>query len=231
MKTVWELFIYNPIYNALIFIAQHITLQDVGLAVVLITILIRFILYPLSKKSVIGQFKMKALQSKIDAIKSKKLEKEVEAKEIFALYKTEKVNPFSGCLYLLIQLPFLIALYFVFMKGVNQPEHLYSFLNTEGLNTIFLGFIDLTKPFLPIAIIAGLSQSIQAFLMPKPAQTTGESFQDQLSKSLSIQTRFVLPVIIVFIASKLAAVVSLYWIVTNLFSVAQDLYIRKRFTK
>lgn len=232
MKTLWETLIYSPIYNALIFIAQNITWQDVGIAVILITIIIRFALYPLSKKSVVGQFKMKALQPKIDAIKAKGLSKEDEAKETFALYKAENINPFSGCLYLLIQLPFLIALYFVFMHGVNQPEHLYSFLTTEGLNNMFLGTIDITKPFLGLAIAAGITQSLQAILMPKPVSTGDEkSFQNQLTKSLSIQTRFILPIIIVFIASKLAAAVSLYWVVTNLFSIAQDFYIRRKFTK
>jgi len=234
MKTLWETIIYDPIYNALIFIAQHITWQDVGLAVVLLTIIIRLALYPLSKKSVIGQYKMKALQPKLDAIKAKGLSKEAEAQETFALYKTEKINPFSGCLFLLIQLPILFALYFTFMHGVNQPDHLYSFLTTDGLHNMFLGLIDITKPFLPLAIIAGITQAIQAFLMPKPAMPSSgnkEGFQHQFAKSLSIQTRFVLPLIIIFIASKLAAAVSLYWAVANIFSIAQEVYLKKKLAK
>lgn len=234
MKTLWETLIYNPIYNSLIFIAQHITWQDVGLAVVLLTIIIRLALYPLSKKSVVGQYKMKALQPKLDAIKAKGLSKEVEAQETFALYKTEKINPFSGCLYLLVQLPILFALYYTFMKGVNQPENLYSFLSTDGLHNMFLGLIDITKPYLPLAIIAGITQGIQAFLMPKPAVPANngkEGFQQQFAKSLSIQTRFILPIIIIFIASKLAAAVSLYWAVANIFSIIQELYIKKKLAK
>lgn len=233
MKTIWETLIYNPIYNSLIFVAQNITWQDVGLAVILITILIRFVLYPISKKSVVSQLAMKKLQPKIDEIKAKKLSKEDEAKEIFALYKTEKINPFSGCLYILIQLPFLIALYLVFMHGINQPEHLYSFLTTEGLDVMFLNVIDITKPYLFLAILAGITQAVQAFMMPKPSAPVGseQGFQAQLSKSLSIQTRFILPIIIIFIASKLSAAVSIYWIVTNIFSITQDFYIRRKFTK
>lgn len=231
MKTLWETVIYDPMYNALIFIAQHITLQDVGLAVVLLTIIIRFALYPLSKKSVVGQYKMKALQPKLDEIKAQGLTKEEEAKATFALYKTEKINPFSGCLYLLIQLPILFALYFTFMHGVTQPEHLYSFLSTEGLHNMFLGLIDITQPFLPLAILAGITQGVQAFLMPKPPVPSAgkeNGFQHQFAKSLSIQTRFVLPLIIIFIASKLAAAVSLYWAVANIFSIAQELYLKKK---
>lgn len=230
MKTLWETVLYNPIYNALIFIAQHITWQDVGLAVIVVTILIRLALYPISKKSVISQYKMKALQPKLDAIKAKGLSKEAEAQETFALYKAEKINPFSGCLFILIQLPILFALYFTFMNGITQPEHLYSFLSTDGLHSMFLGLIDITKPFLPLAILAGVTQAIQAFLMPQPPTPSGneKGFQHQFAKSLSLQTKFILPLIIIFIASKLAAAVSLYWVVANIFSIAQELYLKRK---
>lgn len=234
MKTLWETAIYDPIYNALIFSAQHLTWNDVGLAVVLLTVVIRLVLFPLSKKSVVSQYKMKALQPKLDAIKTKGLSKEEEAKETFALYKTEKINPFSGCLYLLIQLPILFALYFVFMRGVSQPDHLYGFLNTDNLSNMFLGLIDITKPYLPLAILAGLTQAMQAFLMPTPAApASGKEggFQHQFAKSLSVQTRFVLPIIIIFIASRLAAAVPLYWAVANLFSIFQELYIKRSLNK
>ena len=227
MNTLWNNFIYEPIYNTLVFFASYVAFKDVGLAVLIVTVLIRFILMPLSKKSIISQYKMRLLQPKLDEIKSRGLSKEEESKAQFALYKTEGINPFSGCLYLLIQLPILFALYFSFMKGINQPEHLYSFLSTEGLKNSFLGLIDITKPFIPFAVLAGITQAVQAFLAPKPPTTSGEGFQAQFTKSLSMQTKYVLPIIIIFIASKLAAAVSLYWIVTNLFSIGQELYFRK----
>lgn len=231
MNTLWNTFIYNPIYNALVFSAQHITLLDVGLAVVFVTVLIRLVLMPLSKKSMKSQYAMRSLEPKIAAIKAQGLSREEEAKATFDLYKSEKINPFSGCLYLLIQLPILFALYFVFMNGISQPDHLYSFLSTEGLSNMFLGLIDITKPFLPLAILAGITQGVQAFLAPKPAAPAGneQGFSGQLTKSLSIQTRFILPIIIIFIASRLAAAVSLYWVVANLFSIGQELYFRKKF--
>ena len=233
MKFLWDTFIYEPIYNSLIFIAQHVTAKDVGIAVVVLTVIIRLILSPLSKKSIRSQYKMRMLEPKIAEIKSRGLSKEQEAKETFELYKQEKINPFSGCLYVLLQLPILFALYYVFIRGILQPTHLYSFLTTEGLNNIFLGFFDITKPFLPLAILAGLTQGVQAFLAPQPktAQTDERNFQAQLTKSLSVQTRYVLPIIIVFIASSLASAVSLYWTVANLFSIGQELYFRKAVRK
>lgn len=227
MQTIWNTFLYEPIYNTLVFISQNIAFKDVGLAVVILTVVIRFILLPLSKKSIVSQYKMRLLQPKLDAIKSRGLSKEEEAKEQFALYKTEGINPFSGCLYLLIQLPILFALYFAFMKGINQPDHLYSFLSTEGLKNTFLGVIDITKPFIPFAILAGITQGIQAFIMPKPPETQGSGFQAQFTKSLSVQTKYVLPIIIIVISAKLASAVALYWVITNLFSIAQELYFRK----
>ncbi len=229
MNTIWNNFLYDPIYNALIFISQHVTAQDVGLGVIVLTVLIRLIMLPLSKKSIIGQYKMRALEPKIAAIKAQKLSKEEESKATFALYKAEKVNPFSGCLYILVQLPILFALYFVFIRGVSQPEHLYSFLNTEGLRNTLLGLIDITQPFLPLAILAGVTQGIQAFLAPKPPVQSGNEagFQAQFAKSMSVQTKYVLPLIIIFVATKLAAAVALYWTITNLFSIAQELYFRK----
>lgn len=227
MNAIWNTFLYEPIYNTLVFTAQNLAFKDVGVAVVIVTVIIRFILMPLSKKSIVSQYKMRTLQPKLDAIKAKGLTKEQESKEQFALYKTEGINPFSGCLYLLIQLPILFALYFAFIKGIDQPEHLYSFLSTDGLKNQFLGLIDITKPFLPFAILAGITQAIQAFLAPKPPTTTGTGFQAQFTKSLSMQTKYVLPIIIIFISAKLASAVALYWVITNIFSIAQELYFRK----
>jgi YidC/Oxa1 family membrane protein insertase len=226
---MWNTFIYEPIYNALIFIAQNIAFKDVGIAVIILTIIIRLILSPLSKKSIVSQYKMKALEPKINAIKERKLSKEEEARETFALYKQEKINPLSGCLYLLIQLPILFALYYVFIRGVYQPTHLYNALSTEGLSNFFLGLVDITKPFLLFAILAGVTQALQAFLAPKPPAPSSneQGFQAQFAKSMSVQTRFVLPIIIIFISAKLAAAVALYWTIANLFSIGQELYFRK----
>ncbi len=230
MLTIWNTVIYNPIYNALIYIAQHLTGQDVGLAVIVLTIIIRLALFPLSKKSIVGQYKMRALEPKLQEIKNKGLTKEEEAQATFALYKEEKINPFSGCLYLIIQLPILFALYFSFSHGVVQPGHLYSFLNTDNLKSMFLGLIDITKPFLPLALLAGVTQAIQAFLAPQPTapgRTGDNNMQTQFAKTLSMQTKYVLPVIIIIIASRLASAVALYWSVANLFSILQELYLRK----
>jgi len=174
---------------------------------------------------------MRALEPKITEIRTKNLSKQEESKEIFALYKKEGVNPFSGCLYLLIQLPILFALYFVFIRGISQPSHLYSMLSTDGLQNTLLGLIDMSKSFLPLAILAGVTQGVQAFLTPVPPSTGAPGFQQQLAKSMSIQTRYILPIIIIFISNTLASAVALYWTVTNIFSIGQELYFRRIFAQ
>ena len=230
MHTIWNILIYKPIFNTLIFLAQYVTFKDVGIAVILLTIIIRLILMPISKKMIRGQYALKAIQPKIDAIKARGLSKDEEAKETMVLYKAEKINPFSSCLYLLIQLPILFGIYFALRAGINQPTNLYSFLSINGLHNTLLGLIDITKPFLPFAILAGLTQSLQAFLAPKPIEPSGDStsFQNQFAKSMSLQTKYILPLLIIFIASKLAAAVAIYWIIANTFSIFQEFYFRKQ---
>lgn len=232
MQFIWKTIIYQPLSNLLVFTASIVPGKSLGLAVVIVTLLIRLILLPLSKRSIKSQYALRALEPKIRAIKEKKLEKQEEAKELFALYKEEKVNPFSGCLLLIIQLPILIALYQVFMKGLENKELFYNFINPLGITTSFLS-LDITTPSLLLAILAGVTQGVQAFLMPRPATTTSDepSFQAQLAKSMSFQTRYILPVFIVFIAARLAGAVSLYWVVSNLFSIGQELYFRNTFRK
>jgi membrane protein insertase Oxa1/YidC/SpoIIIJ len=113
---------------------------------------------------------------------------------------------------------------------VEKKLEILSLLTTESkeLRNTFIGLLDITKPFLPLAILAGLTQGIQASLMPKPHMTDSKSMQQQLARNMSFQTKYVLPLIIVFIANTLAAAVSLYWVVANTFSILQELYFRKQ---
>jgi membrane protein insertase Oxa1/YidC/SpoIIIJ len=123
-----------------------------------------------------------------------------------------------------------LALSLCFTHGVNQPQHLYSFLNTNNLKNTFLGVINITKPFFWLALLAGITQAIQAFLAPQPVppgRAGDNNMQNQFAQSLSVQTKYVLPVLIVIIASRLASAVALYWAVANIFSIIQELYLRR----
>lgn len=232
IKEFWNLIFYNPLHNTLAALIHIIPWGDVGLAVIVLTLLVKIILYPLSKKALKSQIALKKLEPELARIKEEyKDNKEEQAKQTFALYKTANVNPFSGCLVVLIQFPIIIALYYVFLKGIAfSPDSLYSFISVPDVVSMkFLGLIDITqKKNIIIAIITALSQFAQArFSMAQTTPTEGNDFKAELARSMSVQMKYVLPVFIGFISYTMPVAVSLYWITSNIFTLAQEWYIRK----
>lgn len=240
MHTLWTNLFYQPIYNALIFIIDHITFGDVGFAVIILTIIVKLVLFPLSKKSIRSQFLMKKIEPMLKKIKEDYPNKEEQAKKTFELYKQYKVNPFSGCLVLIIQLPVIFALYYAFYKGLAiGTDPLYSFVSmSTNLHTMFLGVIDIHGKSLVLAILAGISQFIQGQMMfakkpkaDKTVESKPKTFQEQMSDSMSMNVRYILPIFITFIAYKISAAVALYWITSNIFTIAQEWYVKKNLSK
>jgi len=207
------------------------------LAIIILTLVIRFILYPLSVKAVHSQKSLQKLQPKILEIQKKyKDDKEKQARETFALYKNEKINPFSGLLLALIQLPILIALYQVFWKGLNQKELsiLYSFIVNPGqIDPLFLNIIDLSKPNIILAILAGLVQYFQTKMMlPKTIKnTSNENKGPDISQMMQKQMLYFMPIFTVIILISLPSALGLYWAVSGLFSIVQQYLIFKKDNK
>lgn len=212
---------------------------DVGFAIITLTIVVKFILFPLTKKSIKSQILMKKVEPELKRIKKDFPNKEEQAKKTFELYKKYGVNPFSGCLVVLLQLPVIFALYYVFYKGLSLDlGPLYSFVHTPAaLHTNFLGLVDVHSKSLILAIIAGISQFIQGYLATpiKPkvevVKEVGveepKTFQEQLSDSMQMNIKYILPIFITFIAYSISAAVALYWITSNIFTIAQEWYIRR----
>jgi len=230
---IWNAILYQPLLNALAFLVSIIPGGDVGVAVIILTILVKIILFPLSQKSIESQAEMNILTPEINKIKESGASKEEQAKQTFELYKKHNTNPFSGCLLVLIQIPVIFALYYVFLKGINfQSGLLYSFVKVPvHINMIFLGFLNITKKSLFLAILAGISQYLQAHFMPKPPTPAlsgaSASFADSFSKSMSMQMKYIFPFIIAFIAYNISGAVALYWITSNLFMVGQQIYVQR----
>lgn len=218
--------IYNPLLNLLVYFYNIIPGHDMGIVIILLTLVIRFILAPTMHKSLKSQKAMTALQPKLNELRERyKDNKEAQTKAMMELYKEHKVNPFSSCLPLLIQLPVLIALYQVFSKALHgNLDGLYSFVyRPEVINPNFLNLIDLSKPNIVFAILAGIAQFFQSRMMLAGSQNT-----DPTAKAMAIQTTYVLPAVSVFIAWKLPAGLPLYWIVTTLFAIGQQYYVAKK---
>ena len=228
MGNIFNLVLIQPLTNLLIWFYNVIPISDMGLAIVALTILIRLALFPSFQKSLRSQKQMQELQPKLAELREKhKGDKEAETKAIMEFYKQNKINPLASCLPLLVQLPILIALYRVFLTGLNNnfAAMLYPFVNNPGsINTHFLGLFELAKPNTAFAIIAGTAQFIQSKMM----SAKNPKAQDQTSRMMSAQMLYMIPVFTTIISLRLPAGVALYWIVTTLFAILQQYYIMRK---
>lgn len=227
MSEFFHLILTKPLLNVLIWFYNVIPGQDMGLAIVALTLLIRLILVPPFQKSLKSQKELQKLQPRLDEIKEKhKDDREAQTKAVLEFYKQNKVNPLSSCLPLLIQLPILLALYRVFLTGLNGAvaAELYPFVQNPGdINTNFLGLVELTRPNFIFALTAGVFQFVQSKLAAPKTKP-----QDKTAALMNAQLVYFMPIITVVIAASLPAGLSLYWVVTTLFAIAQQYYIMKK---
>lgn len=229
---------YQPIYNALVFLISVVPGGNVGIAIILLTIGVRVVLLPLSHKSVVSQAKMREITPHIEKIKERhKEDKQEQARRMLELYKEHGINPFSGCLLVLIQLPVIFALYFVFFKGLPNlnPDILYSFVDTPTVvSMVFLGII-LTGKSALLAFIAAITQYYQIKLslpvLPLRDKNAKPSFKDDFARSFNLQMRYMLPIIVFIVSYIISAAIALYWATSNLFSVGHELYVKRLMKK
>ncbi len=226
MSSFFNLVLYQPLFNTLVVLYKYIAFQDLGLAIILLTVIIRLLLYPLFYRSFKNQTIMQRLQPMIQKIQhNHKENKEKQAQAIMELYKQHQVNPFSGLLLLIIQLPILIVLYRVFLKGITPDAfgNLYSFVSPPAqLNHTFLGLLDLSAKSILIVVLAALLQYIQSRLsLPK---TDANSPSATIGRSMA----FVGPVMTILILSNLPSAIGIYWLTTSAFSIIQQLIINKK---
>lgn len=227
--------LYQPLFNALIFLYENISFYDFGIAIIILTILIRLILFPLFFKGAKDQAILQRLAPKIREIqKNHKHDKEKQTKAILEVYKEHKVNPFSNFLLILIQLPILIALYRVFLQGFSSEavKDLYSFIPPPAsIDHFFLGIIDLSKTNFIIAIVAALIQFLQSrLLVPKNTKPFNEL---STAEKMGQQMLFIGPLLTFFFLYflNLPSAIGIYWLTTSLFSVIQQLIINKSLRK
>jgi YidC/Oxa1 family membrane protein insertase len=248
MLFLFNAFVYQPIYNLLVFIYNILPFKDFGVSIIIVTLLIKFILVPLSKKQIESQKKMAELQPKIKALQEKhKDDKEKQSRALMELYKEHKTNPFSGCLPIIAQLVFLIAIYRVLFNMsaaglMVDASGLYPFVhNPEQINRIFFGIIDLSAaidfkaialkdfPHIVLVVLAAFSQYIQTkMLMAKQAtQPTAKDGKPDFAQMMNKQMLFLGPLLTLFIGIRFPAGLALYWLVSTTFMIAQQYYIER----
>jgi YidC/Oxa1 family membrane protein insertase len=217
---------------------------DIGVAMVIFTVIVKIILFPLAKKSLLTQVKMKEIEPETKKIREQyKNDRQVQAAKIMQLYKEKGFSPFSSIFLLIIQLPILFALISVFYKVIPNvhPEYLYSFISVPVVTTDFLGLIDITHRSIVLALATGIIQFLQLYYspamrnMPK-SDTNNPDPQAAMVQSMNSGMKYFLP-IFAFISTywiipaqfpAAASAIAIYWSTSTLFTLFQELYIRKK---
>jgi YidC/Oxa1 family membrane protein insertase len=230
MKEIYHVIFYQPIFNLLIGLYDVIPGKDIGIAIILLTVIVKAVMWPLSVKMLKSQKALADMQPKVEALKAQYKDKQEEmAKALMALYSQEKVNPASSCLPVLIQLPVFIALYGALSHGLKSSgfDALYPFIANPGtINPTFLGLVDLAKPSAVLAILAGITQYFQAKQMvtrQQPKGTPGAKDEEMLA-AMNKQMVYVMPVLTVMLGWTLPGGLGLYWFVMNVLTVGQQWY-------
>lgn len=227
--SLYNEFLWRPLFNGLVFFYNLLPWQDFGLAIIIFTIIIRIILAPLMLKAQRAQKELSKIQPEIKKTQEQfKNDREAQGRAMMELYAKHKVNPFSGCLMMLLQLPLLIALFSVFQQSF-KPEsmsYLYSFVTNPGvLNPISFGILDLSKGNIYLGVLAAATQYIQSKLTivtPAPSPAGGD-----FAKALRWQALYFLPVLILVWSFKLPSALILYWTVLNFLGIVQEIIVKK----
>lgn len=229
LKIFYNEIFYQPLLNALLFLTSALPGHDLGLAVILLTVLIRILMFPMTHKMIKTQNAMKRIEPEIKKIYEEKKNKEEQAKALMELYRAHGINPLSGFAMLIVQMPLLIAMYQVFWRGIPfQANEVYSFLSVPvSVNTLFLGLIPLTEASVGLAALAAISQFWQAKLALPASPPKGTSSKGDMSKAMQWQMIYVFPVLIFILSFKLPAAVALYWTAMNIFAIVHEAIIRK----
>lgn len=233
MYQLYQTILFQPLLNLLI--GFYNLVGDIGIAIILVTILIRLILLIPSQKALKSQKALQGLQPKLEEIRKKyKDDKKKQSEAMMRFYQENKINPLGSCLPMLIQLPILFALYSVFMKGLKEEsmQLLYPFVSQpEHIKTIFLGFLDMTKPNAFLAVLAGLLQFAQSKMMlAKTKKTTAPTagMLGDMGSMMGKQMTYLMPAMTVFIALGLPSGLALYWVTTTIFAIFQQYIIMKK---
>ena len=225
-------FLYNellwrPLFNGLIFFYTTLPVADLGVAIIALTVIIRAVLAPVLWKAQKAQKELQFIQPEIKKIQGQfKNDKEGQGKALMELYARHKVNPFSGCLLMLIQFPILIALLNVFQNfDASRLSYLYSFIHHPGIiHTMSFGFLDLAKGNIPLGVVAAVTQYFQT-KMTMVIQP--DAPEHGFARSFQTQTLYIFPVLILVWSFKFPSALTLYWTIMNVFGIVQEIIMRK----
>jgi len=182
---------------------------------------------------------MREIEPKLKEIRETLKDKRQEQGEaMLKLYREAGISPFASILLIFLQIPIVIALYLsvntgggIALPAINT-EILYSFVRIpEFVNMNFLGMLDITGKSLVLAFLAGVTQFFQVKLampaLPPRDPDAAPNFKEDFGRNMQLQMRYVMPVIIFFVAYYISAAIALYFFVSNLVAILQEVYIKK----
>ncbi len=225
---MFQTFFVQPLFNALILVYQNLPVHDFGIAVIILVVGIRILLWPLFERAVRSQVLVTKIQPAVQKIQKEHKDDPVrQSQELMALYRESGFNPFMSFFVVLIQLPILLALYRVFLNGIqgNGVDLLYPWVNRAyPFSTLFLSWIDLSKPFLGLTLLACAVQFGQSWQMVR--KQAGSGPQAAASQAMA----WISPLLTFILLFQLPSVVGLYWTATTVISIVQQYAVQRKFS-
>ncbi|MCK9393281.1 MAG: YidC/Oxa1 family membrane protein insertase [Candidatus Paceibacterota bacterium] len=224
--------LYQPMLNILVLL--YLFIKDFGVAVILLTVLVKVVTHPMNRKAIESQKKMAEIQPKIKELQEKyKDDQQRMAIEVMSLYKLHKFNPFAGIGMLFIQLPIIWALFQVFLVGFDLEKikfSLYSFVSLQSsINPTFFNMVDLSHPSIPLTILTALVQYYQIKTnAPVKKIEDGVKKEPEIQDIMQKQMTFLVPGITFIVLFNLPSAVALYWMVSSLLSIYEQKIIYKK---
>lgn len=240
-NSIWHTFFFDPIYNALVFFIKVIPGGDVGLAIIATVLVVKTILLPVSIKAVKTQKIMREIEPKLKEIKENhKDDKQKQSLAMMEVYKEAGLNPLASIALVFLQIPIIIALYFAVSNGggVALPsinlDLLYSFVTAPLSGDVtmnFLGMVDIAGKSMLLALGAGVTQFIHVKLtmpaLPPKKEGSEPNMKEDFMRNMQLQMKYVMPIIITLIAYSISAAIALYFLVSNLTTIAQEYFVKK----
>jgi YidC/Oxa1 family membrane protein insertase len=221
---MWNTVFIEPLYNTLIFLTNGLW-GYLALGIIALTFIIRLVLSPLSVKAIKTQLIQQKLRPEMDKIRKEITDQAEQAKAIMELYKKHNTSMFAGCLPVLIQIPIILALYqALVLAGKSQTTGLlYQGITLSESFSPWLFSINLYEYSILLALLAGITQYIQLSLAPV---TVSDS--DPNAQMMKVM-KYILPIMITVFAARVPAAVALYWVMSNVATIAIEYVIRKKF--
>ena len=221
--------IYQPLYNLLVWLYDVLPGADIGFAIIVMTIIVKGLLFPLTFKQMKSQKEMQEIQPKIKEIQETyKDDKEKLAQELMKVYKDHNVNPFAACLPLIIQLPIFIGLFQVLRDGFKEVNVslLYPFVENPGaIDPMFVGAVNLAEVSIPLVILAAVAQYLQmkftiARRVDSSVRKESGAMDEDMTARMNKMMMYMMPVMTLIIGTTLPSGLMLYWLVTTVLTIA-----------